>query len=150
MGIIDLASSKSVWRGIEYYKQNKVVSFSENEDGTYDGIVSGSGDDTYRVHLDITHPRNSLCNCPLANGKKIICKHIVAVSFAIDASEINRFKNEKTIYKSEEEERRAKRYDSLMSFTKMLSKEELREAYVEAMIELEEMRYREKNRIDSK
>ena len=24
MGVIDIASSKSVWRGMEYYKQNKV------------------------------------------------------------------------------------------------------------------------------
>ena len=23
MGVIDIASSKSVWRGMEYYKQNK-------------------------------------------------------------------------------------------------------------------------------
>jgi hypothetical protein len=35
MGIIDIASSKSVWRGIDYYKQKKVLSCEENEDGTY-------------------------------------------------------------------------------------------------------------------
>ena len=32
--MIDIASSKSVWRGMEYYKQNKVLSYTVNKDGT--------------------------------------------------------------------------------------------------------------------
>ena len=42
MGIIDIASSKSVWRGMDYYKQKKVLSCEENYDGTYEGDVAGS------------------------------------------------------------------------------------------------------------
>ena len=144
MGIIDIASSKSVWRGMDYYKQKKVLSCEENDDGTYEGDVAGSDNKKYHVHLDMIHPRKSKCNCPLANGKQIICKHIVAMSFCVDASEADRFKNEKTIYASEEEERRAKRYDSYMKMAKYMSKEELREAYVEAKIELEEVHRKEK------
>ena len=90
------------------------------------------------------YPRKSTCDCPLANGKKIICKHIVAVSLCLDASEADRFKNEKTIYASEEEERRAKKYDKYMGFAKTMSPRELREAYVELMIELDEYRLKEK------
>ena len=109
--LIDIASSKSVWRGMEYYKQNKVLSYTVNEDGSCEGIVAGSGDGNYHVHVDMEHPRKSTCDCPLANGKKIICKHIVAVSLCLDESEADRFKNEKTIYASEEEERiRAKKH----------------------------------------
>ena len=144
MGLIDIASSKSVWRGLDYYKQNKVISYEQNEDGTYDGEVSGSGKNNYHVHLDIVHPRKSTCNCPFADGKKIICKHIVAVSFCVDESEAERFKNEKTIYASEEEEHRAKSYESYMRMAKYMSKEELREAYVEAMIELEDIYHKQK------
>jgi uncharacterized Zn finger protein len=144
MGVIDIASRKSVWRGIDYYKQKKVLSFEENEDGTYEGDVAGSGDKNYHVHLDMTHPRKSRCNCPLADGKNVICKHIVAVSFCVDPSEADRFKNEKTIYASEEEERRAKRYDIYMRMSKNMSREELRKAYVEAMIELDELHRKEK------
>ena len=144
MGLIDIASSKSVWRGLDYYKQNKVISYEQNEDGTYDGEVSGSGKNNYHVHLDMVHPRKSTCNCPFADGKKIICKHIVAVSFCIDESEAERFISEKTIYASEEEERRAKRYESYMRMAKYMSKEELREAYVEAMIELEDIYHKQK------
>lgn len=40
--------------------------------------------------------------------------------------------------KLEEEERRAKKYDKYLSFARTMSKEELREAYVELMIELDE------------
>ena len=144
MGLIDIASSKSVWRGMEYYKQNKVLSYTINEDGTCEGVVAGSGDCDYRVHVDMEHPRKSTCDCPLANGRKIICKHIVAVSFCLDESESERFKNEKTIYASEEEERRAKKYNKYMGFAKNMSLRELREACVELMIELDEYRRKEK------
>jgi len=144
MALIDMASSKSVWRGMEYYKQKKVISCIPNDDGTYEGVCEGSGDDNYQVHVDLEHPRKSHCNCPLANGKKIICKHIVAVSLCIDDSEADRFKNEKTIYASEEEERRAKKYDKYMSFAKSMSPRELREAYAELMIELDEYRYKDR------
>ena len=64
MGIIDIASSKSVWRGMDYYKQKKVLSCEENDDGTYEGDVAGSDNKKYHVHLDMIHPRKSKCNCP--------------------------------------------------------------------------------------
>ena len=67
MGVIDIASSKSVWRGMEYYKQNKVLSYTVNEDGSCEGIVAGSGDGNYHVHVDMEHPRKSTCDCPLGN-----------------------------------------------------------------------------------
>ena len=66
----------------------------------------------------------------LGNRRVFECLH-----YTFLRSEADRFKNEKTIYASEEEERRAKRYDSYMKMAKYMSKEELREAYVEAMIE---------------
>jgi len=144
MGVIDIASSKSVWRGIEYYKQNKVISYTINEDGTCEGEVAGSGDENYHVHVDMKHPRKSTCDCPHAKGKQIICKHIVAVSLCMDESEADRFRSEKTIYTSEEDERRAKKYAKYMSFAKKMSKQELCEAYVDLMIELDEYRIKEK------
>ena len=77
-------------------------------------------------------------------GKKIICKHIVAVSLCLDESEAERFKTEKTVYASEEEERKAKKYEKYMGFAKTMSPRELREAYVELMIELDEYRLKER------
>ena len=144
MALIDIASSKSVWRGMEYYKQNKVKSCEPNEDGTYEGVVAGSSDEDYKVHLDLVHPRKSTCDCPLADGKKIICKHIVAVSFCVDASEVDRFKNEKTVFESEEDERRTKKYEKYLDWAKHMSKSELNRAYAELMVELDEIRFIEK------
>ena len=146
MAVIDLASSKSVWRGLDYFKQNKVKSCKDNGDGTYDGVVVGGGSEEYHIHLDTTHPRKSSCDCPLANGKKIICKHIVAVSFCVDSSEVDRFKSEKTIYASEEDERRSKKYDKYISYAKSLSKGELNRLYAEAMVELDELHMKDKYR----
>ena len=50
----------------------------------------------------------------------------------------------KIIYAFEEEERRVKKYNKYMSYAKCMSQRELREAYVELMIELEEIRLKEK------
>lgn len=52
-----------------------------NEDGTCEDLVAGSGDEDYHAHVDMELPRKSTCDCPLANGKKIICNHIVARLF---------------------------------------------------------------------
>lgn len=77
MGLLEIASSKSAWQGIEYYKSHYVLSSEPAEDGVYDGLVKGSGDEAYCVNVDSVHLRRSKRNCSLANGKKIICKNIV-------------------------------------------------------------------------
>ena len=76
--IINCASSNSYYRDLDYYEQKRVKKISETE---YQSIVSGS--DNYNFFLDISHSRRSTCNCPLANGKRIICKHIVATYFSV-------------------------------------------------------------------
>ena len=69
MGIIDITANKSIWRGLDYYKQKKVISCKANPDGTFEGVVAGSGKDNYNVHLDMNHPRKSTCNCPFADAE---------------------------------------------------------------------------------
>ena len=77
MSLISLASGKSLWRGYEYYEGKRVHFHIQNGEFEYTGKVSGSGR-SYDVHIDIKHPRKSTCNCPHADGKRIICKHMVA------------------------------------------------------------------------
>ena len=79
MGLLECASGASVWRGYDYYIENKVLSFKKEENGYYTATVSGSSKSPYMVELHLDHPRKSKCNCPHANGKRIICKHMVAV-----------------------------------------------------------------------
>ncbi len=142
MGLLEIAGSKSVWRGIEYYNNHNVISWEQTEDGIFDGTVKGSGDVNYTVHVDAIHPRKSSCNCPLADGKKIICKHIVAVYIAANPSEEARYREDITPYASEEDERHAKRYKNLMSWAKNMSPSQLREAYVEAMIRIDDLEHK--------
>ena len=42
MGLIEIASGDSVWRGMDYYENHKVVSWKKSGDSTYEGVVSGS------------------------------------------------------------------------------------------------------------
>lgn len=69
MGLVEIASNNSVWRGMDYYDNKKVVSWETSGIGIYDGVVSGSEDNVYTVHIDTEHPRKSFCNCPFAAGK---------------------------------------------------------------------------------
>ena len=38
MGLLEIASSKPVWRGIEYYKSNNALSWEQTDNGVYDGL----------------------------------------------------------------------------------------------------------------
>ncbi len=35
MGLLEIASSKSVWRGIEYYNNHNVLSWEQTESGIF-------------------------------------------------------------------------------------------------------------------
>ena len=80
MGLLDLASSASAWRGYEYYKDGSVLLKKKITDHEYSGSLRGSGNKHYDVFIDIEHPRKSHCNCPHANGKRIICKQRIWIS----------------------------------------------------------------------
>ena len=86
-----LASGASLWRGYDYYTAHKVLSWEPTEPGGYpqqfDGVVSGNGDKPYEVHIDIAHPKKSTCTCPFAEGRHVICKHMVALYFTIYPAE---------------------------------------------------------------
>ena len=81
MGLIEIASGNSVWRGMNYYENHKVVSWNKSGNSTYEGGVSGSNGDSYNVHIDKLHPRKSVCNCSIAGGRRVVCKHMIALYF---------------------------------------------------------------------
>lgn len=84
MGLIEMASGNSVWRGMDYYKNKKVIAWEKSGTDTYDGKVSGSGNNKYLVHIDKAHPRKSTCNCPFAEGRRVVCKHMIALYFTAE------------------------------------------------------------------
>lgn len=42
MGLIELASNNSFWRGVDYYENKKVTVWKKNDEDTYSGTVKGS------------------------------------------------------------------------------------------------------------
>ena len=133
MGLINIASASSVWKGLEYYQHKKVVSYKQVSDFEYEGIVSGS-DEKYHVFMDVHHPRKSTCDCPFAKGKRIVCKHIVALYFTVFPKEVEEQEKE---YEEYEQERVRK----LHSFVYGMSKKELQETVFLLLDDLPEWAY---------
>ena len=132
MSLLTASSGKSVYRGYEYYINNKVVCFTQLNDSEIDGFVKGSMPEPYKVHINLDKVRYSTCDCPFATGRKI-CKHMVAVYFAAFPDEARKYKMELDAYYEEEEEREAELDDMLHKYIKKLSKAELQEALLQLL-----------------
>lgn len=129
MKIISLASGNSCWRGLDYYKEKRVVELNKINENEYSSIVKGTNN--YNVHLDIEHPRKSSCNCPLANGKRIICKHIVATYFTAFPNEAVSFEEEQNRLQEEYEKEQEEEYDKAIKYLNRMSKQELIEELIQ-------------------
>jgi len=123
MSIISSASSSSSWRGLDYYKKNKINNLKKLNDFEYTSKVIGS--ETYNVYLDVSHPRRSTCNCPLANGKRIICKHIVATFFTAFPEEAKKFEEEQERLQKEYEDYQETLYNKTQKYISSMTKKEL-------------------------
>ena len=79
--IINLASAKSAWRGLNIYKEGKVLTCKDEGDGWFSGTVQGTAEQPYSVRISLNHPRKSTCDCPHAKDRLVVCKHKVALFF---------------------------------------------------------------------
>ena len=143
MGLIELASNNSFWRGVDYYKNNKVVSWKENCRDTYSGTVKGSNGKRYDVYVDVEHPRKSKCSCPFAKDKRVICKHMLALYFTAKPKALEDYWAEIEEYNrqlEEEEERLSIEHEQeLMKKAKSMSRSDLIEELVLAWLRIEEI-----------
>ncbi len=143
MSILSIASNASAWRGYEYFGGKRVLSWKQTGEHEFEGEVAGSEKEPYHVVIDTEHPKKSTCNCPHAEGKKIVCKHKIALFFTVFPKEADRYIAEIEEYEREEEAREQEHYDQIVKYVKSLSKEELRIALINALVEAEERdRYR--------
>lgn len=140
MGLIDIASGASVWRGYDYYTGKKVLRYKKINDNTFSGKVNGSGKD-YDVTINLEHPRTSTCTCPHANGKRIICKHMVALYFTAFPKEAERFYNDTIKAQQEEEERQDNLENALVEHISKMKKSELQEALLQVLFDGPEWQY---------
>ena len=139
MGMREICSYNSYWRGLEYFENNRVKSINKINEYEYEAEVEGT--EKYHVHLNINHPRKSTCTCPHAAGKSTICKHKMAVYFSIFPDEAQQAIYERNHYYEhlEESEREydkkieeiSKRYKELVD---ELPEEEVRRRLVNYMV----------------
>lgn len=142
MGLIEVASGDSVWRGMDYYERKRVASWSKAADGTYDGVVEGSNGNSYAVHVDKIHPGKSTCTCPFADGRRVVCKHMIALYFTAEPKAAVDFKKQVEIWEHEEKERVKQHYIDLRKYVNSLKKQELQMQLYDALVELEEIKER--------
>ena len=133
MGFIDLASSNSLWRGIDYYQSKNVKKIYKISDNEYNSIVSGTED--YNVHIDINHPRKSTCTCPFAAGRRVICKHMVATFFTIYPEEAERIIKEEQEYEEEEERLFEEHLEEVREYVNGLTEDEVRAILIDKLMD---------------
>ena len=92
MSILNSASSRSVYRGYDYYKDGNVISHIQLSDFEYEGEVQGTNKTPYHVIINTKHPKSSSCDCPFANGNTI-CKHMVALFFSISPEDLKDYED---------------------------------------------------------
>ena len=118
------ASYQSFWKGYWYYKNGNVLSWNKINDFEYEGIVkSDNQKDQYNVVINLKKPRASKCNCPFAEGKYKVCKHMVALYFAVFPEECVAFEKELEEERQLEEEIAKQRQIEFEKRKKELNKE---------------------------
>lgn len=138
MKLLNLASNNSFKRGIDYHHENRIISWEELEKNCYQGKVKGSGSAVYDVTIDTAHPRKSVCNCPFAEDRRVICKHMVALDLGIfpekEQQMMDYIEEKNQMYEQEYEREMKEREEEIKEYVMKLSKTELREKLIQWMI----------------
>ena len=140
MSILTAASSKSAWRGYEYFMEDKVQFVKKLDDIHFVGAVTGSEAEPYAITIDIVHPKRSTCDCPFANGLKV-CKHMVAVYFTAFPEEAIKFKAAIDRALEEEEQYREELPGRMEKYINKLNKAQLKDLALNLIYELPEYEF---------
>ena len=133
MGLLDIASGKSVWRGYDYFEKKRVLSYQMINDNLVEGVVSGSNGERYNVTVDLPHAKRSTCDCPHAEGKRRICKHKVALYFTAFPDAARQFIEDLRAYEEAEEDRTERLEGAVIDYVHSLKKRELEELVLELL-----------------
>lgn len=138
MGLIDLASNKSMWRGLDYYQNDNVLETHNIGDLQYAAKVRNDAGAIYDVVVNLDKVRNSQCSCPFKKDKpKAICKHIVVAYFAIFPKEADDLQRAYEEWEAGAEEREAQHLKELEEYVNSLSIEDLRSMVLDHILEKE-------------
>ncbi len=137
MAFYSNASNNSTWRGVDYFENGK-VRFSHAIDGSvYEGEVEGSEGRVYSVRIDAEHPKRSACTCPFAEGRRVVCKHMVALYFESVPGSLDAFyrdmKEAEARYELEEQLWREETLASITKQVKSMSAKEAKEKLIDML-----------------
>lgn len=135
MGLLECASGTSIWRGYDYYTNNKVQKLECTSGTQFRALVAGNASEPYTVEIDTTHIRKSKCNCPHANGRRIICKHMIAVFFTAFPEQAQEYYQKVVLRKEQEEQVQEEQADELVEYVHSMTKSELQEAILELLFD---------------
>lgn len=135
MSLMSCASGESTWRGYNYFLERRATITRKISISQYDGTVAGSGNSRYDVHIDLEHVRKSTCNCPYADGKRIICKHMIALFFTAFPLEAKKYNEELIAYEREAELQAEEDESKVLAYVNGLKKAELQEILMRLLYE---------------
>ena len=115
--------------------RKKVKNLTETASGVFTADVFGTASEPYVVEIDVAHPRKSTCNCPHADGKRIVCKHMVATYFTAYPEEAVRFYREYLKAQEEAEQYEEELYDRVQEYVGHMKRNELQQALLELLFD---------------
>ena len=90
MALLDLARGQSFWKGMDYYEKKRVEKILQINPQLFESEVKGSHGNIYHVIMDTKQPKKSISNCLFSQGRRVICKHMVATYFTQFPQEVDR------------------------------------------------------------
>lgn len=133
MSFYSIASSASVWRGYDYYKECKIRFCDKITDTEFVGACSGSNGEEYEIYIDTEHPKRSTCTCPHAEGTRRCCKHKIALFFTAFPDEAEQYYDDLMAEEEEEERYEEEMELKVDSYIESLKKDELKQIVYELL-----------------
>ena len=141
MGLIELANGNSLWHGYDYYEAKMVKDVTRLSNHEIEGKVSGSNGKHYATIINTKHPRTSKCSCPHANGRRVICKHMVALYFTAYPEEAKKLLGAAKAYEIEEEKRQEERENAVVKYISRMKKDDLQQTLLTLLFDGPEWQY---------
>lgn len=141
MGLLQCASGASAWRGYEYYAEQRVTNLSKIHDHIFTATVTGRERTARHVEVHLDHPRRSKCTCPHAEGRHVVCKHIVAAYFAALPQEAERFYTNAAAVQEEAEKWQEELADRLIAYVRKLAPDEAKQELLRLLLDGPEWQY---------
>ena len=60
----------------------------------FGALLPGVKNNFYDTTIDFLHPKRSACNCPFAEGRRVICKHMIALYFTAVPNSFEHFEED--------------------------------------------------------